>query len=434
MTTRPASGRPGETRSNLRHSMIDGVCWSVMVGLGESYFPALVLALALNETASGLIATLPPAIAAIAQLLSTRAIARIGSHRRWVLITATLQAVSLIPMAAGALMGAVPGWAVFAAVALYFSCGFAGAGAWSTWVGTLVPGPLRARFFGRRQRALQIGILVSFLAAGAVLHLGSGGRPLTEAAGESTLLLAFSGLLLLAGLARAGSVYHLIRQTEPSPMPLHHRRVGPKELWNRLAGGSGEHHGLHLLIFIFALQLASKVSEPFLTPYLVNDRGVEPMVLAMLLGAPMLGKALALTLLGPFAARFGARRLMLVAGLAVIPLGAMLAGSTAVPFILAVQLLSGAAWACYDLATFLLILEDVPEHERTSMMGYYFFGVWLCSALGSVVGAVVLRFHADEQGLFTHAGYMWVFVASSILRALVCATLLLPVVRARRSG
>ena len=48
-----------ELRSNLRHSWIDGLLFSGMVGVGETYLPAFVLASGHGELASGLVATVP---------------------------------------------------------------------------------------------------------------------------------------------------------------------------------------------------------------------------------------------------------------------------------------------------------------------------------------------------------------------------------------
>ena len=48
----------------MRRSVIDGTCFSFMLGVGEHYLPAFVLVLALGEVASGLIVTIPPAVGA----------------------------------------------------------------------------------------------------------------------------------------------------------------------------------------------------------------------------------------------------------------------------------------------------------------------------------------------------------------------------------
>ena len=47
-----------ELRKDLRAICADGAAWSVMVGVGETYLPAFVLALMASQLASGLVATM----------------------------------------------------------------------------------------------------------------------------------------------------------------------------------------------------------------------------------------------------------------------------------------------------------------------------------------------------------------------------------------
>src|ERR1700677_4597952 len=67
MRTRPARST---LRRNLCSSTGDGVTFSLMVGLGETYLPAFVLALGLGDVAAGLITTVPLAAGAVLQLVS----------------------------------------------------------------------------------------------------------------------------------------------------------------------------------------------------------------------------------------------------------------------------------------------------------------------------------------------------------------------------
>lgn len=75
----PRSGESVRRASNvseldrdLRAMSADGAAWSVMVGVGETYLPAFVLALSANQTASGLVATVPLMAGAVLQMLALR--------------------------------------------------------------------------------------------------------------------------------------------------------------------------------------------------------------------------------------------------------------------------------------------------------------------------------------------------------------------------
>jgi hypothetical protein len=166
-------------RKNLRNSVSDGAAFSVMVGIGETYFPAFVLALGMGEIAAGLIASIPLLVGAVLQMVSPAAVVWLGSNRRWVITCVALQAASFLPLALAALAGRMPIAGLFASVSLYWAGGLGAGPAWNTWMETVVPFRVRAPFFATRTRFGQAGTLVGFLAGGFALQYGkSTGRVL----------------------------------------------------------------------------------------------------------------------------------------------------------------------------------------------------------------------------------------------------------------
>jgi len=435
------SSRPAETptRRNLRWSMIDGSAYSVMVGIGELILPAFVLALALGEVASGLIATLPPVVGGALQLGSHWGVRWLGSHKRWVLVMVALQVLSFVPLVIGAVWGTMPAWGVFAAAVAYWLGGAGAGAAWSTWIGTLVPGPIRPHWFGLRQRALQIGTLVGFIAAGVTLGLLSSGEGLqgvTQGGGGGgggpaarAVLIAFAGLFAVAGLCRAVSFLGLTKQSEPAPMPAGHRGVGVGQLWKRLRSdprsvNGGRGGDVRLIAYMLAVSLASQIAAPFVNPFLLEQHKTGYVAWSLLVGLVMLGKIITLAALGRYARRHGARRLLWIGGVGMTFVGFMWAMAPASPaagsaanawpffaWLVFVQLYSGFVWACYELATWLLLLEHLDEHERTSLMSVYFAGNFLAAAVGSLLGGWLLA--TLGQGA---AAYQWIFVVSSVAR------------------
>ena len=69
----------GVLKRNLRLSIGDATLYGVMVGGGESYLQAFVLAVGLNEVFAGLVATLPVMVGSLLQLVSPRAVRLLGS-------------------------------------------------------------------------------------------------------------------------------------------------------------------------------------------------------------------------------------------------------------------------------------------------------------------------------------------------------------------
>ena len=97
-----------DLRRDLRTIWVDGLAWSLMVGMGELYIAAFAVALGLGETVSGLVATVPLLLGATVQLLTPRLVVLVGSQRRFVSACALLQALSFVPMLVGAVLDGMP--------------------------------------------------------------------------------------------------------------------------------------------------------------------------------------------------------------------------------------------------------------------------------------------------------------------------------------
>ncbi len=411
---------PGERspRPTMRRSMIDGGAFSIMVGLGEWYLPAFVLALAFGEVASGLVATVPMVIGSLLQLAGFAGVRRLRSHKRWVLAVVAVQACSFVPLAIGAASGSMPLWAVFAAATMYWAGGLAGGAAWSTWIGTLIPGRCRSRFFGRRQRVLQAGTLVGFLVAGFGLYLVSGAVPLEKLPDEAArraVLWTFACLFAVAAACRSISWWYLFNQHEPDPLPAGNRSVGPREFVGRLFSPveCSEGRDARLILYMIGVSLAAQFSAPFVNPYVLKELGRDFFTYALLIGAVPFAKSISLAAMGRLAARVGARRVLLIGAVGIVPISALWTVSTSLWWLGSVQAFSGVVWGAWELGTFLLILEHLKPQERTSLMATFYLGNSTCIAAGSLAGGWLLA----TLGADAHA-YSWVFWVSSILRAL----------------
>lgn len=407
-----------EPRLTMRRSMIDGGAFSIMVGLGEWYLPAFVLALAFGEVAAGLVATVPLVAGSVLQLAGFAGVRRLRSHKRWVLAAVGLQACSFVPLAIGAARGAMPLWAVFTAAMMYWAGGLAGGAAWTTWIGTLIPNRCRSRFFGRRQRVLQAGTLVGFLAAGFALFAVSRGVSLDRLPDEHArraVLWTFCALFAGAAVCRSVSWWFLLQQPEPDPLPAGNRAVGPRELLARLLAPMQRAEGrdARLIVYMMGVSFATQFSAAYVNPYVLKEMGRDFFTYALLIGAVPFAKTISLAALGRLAARVGARRVLLVGGIGIVPISALWTVSTSLWWLGSMQLCSGVMWAAWELGTFLLILEHLKPEERTSLMATFYLGNSACLAAGSLAGGWLL----SSLGTDAHA-YTWLFCLSTVLRAL----------------
>ncbi|HVX63192.1 MAG TPA: MFS transporter [Pirellulales bacterium] len=378
--------------------MADGAAFSLMVGAGETYLPAFVLAAGLGELAAGLITTVPLLAGGLLQLVSPWAIRRLGSHRRWVVLCAFCQALSFLPLALGAWLGTVPAALVFLMASIYWGAGLAAGPAWSTWVGTLVPERVRPTYFARRTRISQAGVMIGFVAAGVSLQFGASTGHVTA---------VFAAIFSAAAACRLVSTLFVASQSEPVPPSGDHRDVPLRELIGRLRHGADG----SLLIYLLSVQCAAQIAGPYFTPYMLKQVRFSYLQYVVLIGVSFAAKVVALPALGRLARRVGARQLLWLGGVGIVPVSAMWLVSNTFAWLLVVQILAGVTWAAYELAMFLLFFESIPASERTSVLTTYNFGHALATVLGSLVGGALLAALGKSPAV-----YLAIFGLSSIAR------------------
>ncbi len=387
-------------KRDLRLSIGDGTLYGVMVGGGESYLQAFVLAVGQTEVFSGLIATVPVMVGSLLQLVSPRAVRWLGSHKRWVVTCSLLQAACFVPLIAAAWVGHISALSALVISSIYWGASLGTGPAWNTWQGTIIPRPLRAKFFAKRSRLCQATTLVGFLAGGFALEAGKvhGNR-----------ITIFAVLFAVSCVCRILSSACLALQSEPSPIPEDMRFLTLREQWRKFSRGpSGR-----LLLFAVSMQVGVHAAGPFFWPYMLNYLEFSYSACAILIGVSYVAKFVCLPWWGRLAHRTGAQRLLWIGAVGIIPLAGGWAVSNNYWWLLSLQVLAGAAWAAYELALVLLFFETIPESERTSLLTLYNVANSVALAAGSLLGAGLLKWVGISV-----TGYLTVFAASTLLRLL----------------
>jgi MFS family permease len=390
---------------DLRAMMGDGTAFSVMVGLGETYFAAFALAAGLGDALAGWMTTLPMLAGGLLQLVTPSMVVRLDSCRRWVVLCASLQAASFAPLIAAALSGRVPAPLLFLCAALYWGAGMATGPAWNVWAETLVPIERRARFFANRSRWCQAALLAAVLAGGAVLDLGGRAR---------APLRTFALLFCVAAAARTISVSCLALQREPKNLVAGLRLRTPWRAWRNLSGSDAQ----RLLRYLLCAQTAVYVAAPFFTPYMLGPLALSYARYTILTAVAFASRIAVLPLLGRFAHARSNRSLLWFGALGIAPQPALWLLSNSYPYLIALQITSGASWAAFELSTLLAFFEELAPPERASVLAGYNLANALAISVGALLGGSWLR----EFGA-TPACYAGLFLLSSAGRLASVAAL-----------
>lgn len=375
-----------------------------MVGCGETYLPAFALAVGLGPVAAGMVASVPVLVGAIMQLITPLAVERLGTNRGWVVICTTAQAASFVPLIAWALRGHAALWELLVAASLYWAGGMAGAPAWNSWMGTLVPVKMRTGYFAQRNRLGQFGVFVGFLISGFALQIGER---------HGATLPAFAAIFAMAGACRLASTACLLACREPVAPARRQagvaRPLGPR-IRRALADMARAPSGA-LVVFLWSFAFAAQFSAPYFTPYMLEERGFSYGAFMLVMASSFLAKAVALPSLGRLGSRVGSVRLLWLGALAATPLSLLWLVSDRVGFLIGVQIVAGTSWACYELAVALLFFDAVRARERTGVITVFNLGLAVATVAGAGAGGLILRSLGEDQ-----FAYLAVFAISSLLR------------------
>lgn len=385
-------------RRDLAASMGDGASYGVMVGIGETYVPAFVLAAGLGDVFAGLIASVPVFLGSLLQLVSPSAIRLLGSNKRWVMLNASIQGACFIPLIVAAAYGAISQWQALFITSVYWATSLATGPAWNTWMGSLVPLSVRPHFFAKRARFSQAMTLAGFLTGGLILQTGTSLESPTR---------AYVLLFLIAGISRLISAMCLSRKSEPLPV-----RLADDVPFVQRALRFGQGRAGRLLLFVVCMQVGVCISGPFFVPYMLNGLKLSYLEYVVLIGTSFVAKFLTLPYWGRLAKKVGAQQLLWIGAICITPMAAAWDVSFHYGWLVVVQALAGTAWAAYELAVTLLFLEAIPEHERTGTLTIYNVANNAALLVGSLLGTLMLR----SMGVTVEA-YLWIFAVSTLARA-----------------
>ncbi|HEX7080684.1 MAG TPA: MFS transporter [Gammaproteobacteria bacterium] len=393
----------------LRHSVRDGMAFSVAAGGGETYFSAFALFLRATAPEVALLTTLPPLVGSLAQIFSAWA-GQFVSRKRLVLTGAAVQALTWLPILA--LPYALPEHAVVVLLALfviYQGGGNFAAPQWTSIMRDLVSDRRRGRYFGYRTRRTTITSFVSLVVCGMILHA-------FDAAGAT--YAGFAVVFTIAFAARVVSVYHLTYLHEPAP-PATTLDVHITHWWQTVR----ESGAIGFTAYFILMNFAVGISAPFFAVYMLRDLEFSYLEFMATTGASVFVQFLTLNRWGRIADVYGNRAIMIITSMAlpVVPLLWLVSGDFF--YLLAVQCVSGLTWAGFTLSAGNLLYDLVPRSRRAAYVAFHNVGNAGCVFLGAMLGAALAPALAPREpllgGVANPSNLLYLFALSGIVRAVL---------------
>ncbi|MES2769650.1 MAG: MFS transporter [Bdellovibrionota bacterium] len=387
------------TQKNLRYSILDGCSYSFMVGLGETYIAAFVLTKGFSQLSASLISTIPLFAGAILQLASPYGVFRLKSYRKWVTKTSFLQGISLFALAMTTFIP-VPVEVLFIIAAFYWAGGMSTGPAWNSWMTKIVPEHSRLKFFSSRSMLSSSCVFIGLVTGGLILHVFSD---------QNTILKAFFGIFVVSGVLRIISSYLLSLHTENEDMTASIEKFSfrhvCKTIWKR--------DYARTLKFIFIFQFGVYFSAAFFNPFMLKELQFSYRTYMIMLASSFVAKIIAQPITKKIIESVGPQRTLFFATLGIIPLPLVWTVSQDPVYLAIMQATSGFMWGMYELITFLILFNQIPQKERTEALTFFNFAQTLCIIVGSVIAGFVFKYFGAN-----YQAYMIVFCASTGLRFL----------------
>src|SRR5882672_6687274 len=358
----------------LRHSVRDGMAFSVQVGAGETYFSAFALFLRATAAEVALITTLPPLLGSAAQLFSAWLGGYVG-RKRLVLVGCMLQALLWLPiLLVPRLFPQHAVTALLVLLALYFSANNLATPQWTSIMRDLVSEKRRGRYFGYRTRLTMI------------------------------------------------SVYHLTflhERDDPTPAPDMHI-----EHWWRSLKSTG---AIGFSTYFALMNTAVGISAPFFTVYMLRDLELSYLQFTILSGASVIVQFLMLNTWGRMADVYGNRLILILTSMSlpIVPMVWLLSDDFWA--LLVFQALSGLSWSGFTLCAGNLLYELVPRTRRAAYVAFHNVGTAAGVFAGAMIGAGLAAVLPPRAVLFgassVTSNLLYLFVLSGLARGIIAALL-----------
>lgn len=376
-----------------QRSLVQDLAWASVSGAfsGGVILVAFALTLGASPMQIGLLAAIP-FLAQATQLPATLLIERVRLRRRIGVLAITAARLVVLAMAALPFLQRDDRALnlLIAAQVLIAGLNAVGGCAVNSWLHQLIPPEGLGQFFSRRLFYGTALACVATLAAGA----------LVDRAPLYGTMEAYAAAFTVAGVAGFVSSWYLGRAPEPVMPP-----GGPAgALLARLARPFHDTNFRRLLVFLAAWTVASNLAAPFLTMYLIEQRGYALGTVTSLWVTSQLANALTLYLWGRLSDRLSNKSVLAVAlpvyfscVLALVFVDMLRDPGAQMGALYVIHLVIGVATGGIALATGNLGLKLAPQGEGT----VYLAAIGLAAAVAGGVapvlaGALAQAFQASE--------------------------------------
>lgn len=401
-----------EIKRSEKISVVEGSFYGMMEGFGTKYITPYALALGASNFLIALLSTLPNFLGNLNQLTTLKLIKK-RSRKSISFYSVLFQALLWIPII---LIGILYFFAekyrsiipvlllVFYSILLVI--GSIVGPAWNSWMKDLIV-KNSGRYFGTRNRIVNLVIVISMAFAGLILSYFS-----------ESLLLGFFIIFFIAFTARLISSILLLKQYEP---PFTYNDASYFNFKQFLRKMPSNNFG-KFVILVSLISLATAIAGPFFAVYMLKDLGFSYIQFTVVSTGAIISMIIFLPRWGGFADDFGNVKVLKLTSLfiTIIPLlwfcTIFLKGfplTFIVIYLFGLELFSGFMWAGFNLSASNFVYDAVSRDRMAFCVAYFN----IINSFGAFIGAILGGFLSSKNiNLFGLKGFFILFLLSFVIR------------------
>ncbi|MBU4152668.1 MAG: MFS transporter [Proteobacteria bacterium] len=405
--------------SALDASIRDGSANAVMLGCGEAYLGPFGVFLQATTVQIGLLSALPQLVGAVMQWWSAIAMDSCPSRLRRIMRSVLVQALVWFPLAGISLaLGHGPLTAacvIVLAVVNQAATGFT-APVWNSLIGDMVPGNIRGRFFGFRNRVNGLSSFVALTCAGLTLHI-------FERRGDAAW--GFMLIFLAAGVARLISRRWLGLYRDPAWSVDSAQVFTFRQFLRR----SPHSNFAKYVFYVGLVNLAVSFSAPYFALYMLRDLKFSYLEFTVVVSVATVTQFLMFRYWGELSDRFGNKKILSLCGWGISVVPALWLFSSHIVYLMLIQVVAGIIWAGFSLASSNFLFDAVSPPKRARCVAYQGLingAAVLCGSLGGgfVAGHLPASFSLGSWTWAPQFILPVIFLLSGMMRFAAAALLL----------
>ena len=404
-----------EVKKALDYSTKDGIAATVAGSSGDNFVSAYAVSLGASNFQIGLLSALPTLIPV--ELFTPKAMEKYP-RKKIVLFGVMIQIIAYILIASlGLLFYKNPLTAASLLIFLftiYASTGLFMSPAWASWMKDLTEKISIGKYFGMRNKIFGIVSIIVILLAGLLLSYFKK---------IGYIFIGFAILFLVAAIGRTISRSYMKKQYEPK---LKLAKGYYFSFWEFIKKASSNNYG-RFAIFIALLTFAVSISGPFFAPYQLNVLKFDYFTFTLIqLVVSSVATLVTMPFWGKFIDKYGCVRTMAVT-VWFIPMIPVLWIISPSPYWLAlVQVISGTAWAGFNLASGTFTYAAVTKERMNLCIAYTSILNGIAVFFGAIIGGVIASLNIQFMNVL-----LFVFLVSGILRLIIITLLFSQIVEVK---